>query len=100
MRTFSVIFSIVLFCASSVQPAEQIAARDAKIDNVQLHYLTAGKAPAAVILLHGFAQTSRMWRPLMPTLAGEFTALAPGFPGLGRSSLPPDHKVYIVTSAH
>src|SRR5438309_7149041 len=99
MRTFSVIFSIVLFCASSVQPAEQIAARDAKIDNVQLHYLTAGKAPSAVILLHGFAETSRMWRPIMPTLAGKFTVIAPDLPGIGDSSIPADNKVDMVTAA-
>ena len=45
---------------------EDINARDAKIDNVQLHYLTAGHGPTTVILLHGFAETSRMWRPIMP----------------------------------
>ena len=99
MRTFSVIFSIVLFCASSVQPAEQIAARDAKIDNVQLHYLTAGKAPSAVILLHGFAETSRMWRPIMPTLAGKFTVIAPDLPGIGNSSIPADNKIDMITAA-
>ncbi len=99
MRTFSVILSIVLFCASSVQAAEQITARDAKIDNVQLHYLTAGKAPSAVILLHGFAETSRMWRPIMPTLAGKFTVIAPDLPGIGDSSIPADNKVDMVTAA-
>src|SRR5207302_1885704 len=82
MRTFSVIFSIVLLCASAVQPAEQIAARDAKIDNVQLHYLTAGKAPTAVIPSPGLAQTSRMWRPIMPTLPGKVTVNAPALPGV------------------
>ena len=41
---------------------EWIAARDAKIDNVRLYYLTAGKGPA-LLLLHGYAETSRMWRP-------------------------------------
>ena len=46
----------------SIRAAEPIAARDTKIDNVGLHYLTAGKGPA-VLLLHGYAETSRMWRP-------------------------------------
>jgi len=99
MRTFSVILSIVLFCASSVQAAEQITARDAKIDNVQLHYLTAGKAPAAVILLHGFAETSRMWRPIMLTLAEKFTVIAPDLPGIGDSSIPTDNKIDMITAA-
>ena len=99
MRTFSVILSIVLFCASFVEATEQITARDAKIDNVQLHYLTAGKAPSAVILLHGFAETSRMWRPIMPTLAGKFTVIAPDLPGIGDSSIPADSKIDMITAA-
>jgi YVTN family beta-propeller protein len=34
----------------------------------QLHYLTAGRGPA-LILLHGYTQTSRMWSPIIPLLA-------------------------------
>jgi pimeloyl-ACP methyl ester carboxylesterase len=73
--------------------------RGAKIDNVQLHYLTAGKAPSAVILLHGFAETSRMWRPIMPTLAEKFTVIAPDLPGIGDSSIPADNKIDMITAA-
>src|SRR5438034_7895758 len=97
MRTFSVI--IVLFCAGYVRAAEQITARDAKIDNVQLHYLTAGKGSPTVILLHGFAETSRMWRPIMPTLAEKFTVIAPDLPGIGDSSIPADNKIDMITAA-
>ena len=67
---------------------EDINARDAKIDNMQLHYLTAGNASATVILLHGFAETSRMWRPIIPLLAQKFTVIAPDLPGIGDSSIP------------
>jgi pimeloyl-ACP methyl ester carboxylesterase len=88
MRTFSLIFSTALFCASSVYATEQISGRDAKIDNVNLHYLTAGHGPATVILLHGFAETSRMWRPLIPKLSEKFTVIAPDLPGIGDSSIP------------
>ena len=52
-----------------------------------MHYLMAGKGPA-VILLHGFAETSRMWRPLIPLLADKFTVIAPDLPGIGDSSIP------------
>jgi pimeloyl-ACP methyl ester carboxylesterase len=72
---------------SSSHAAEPIAARDAKIDNAQLHYQTAGTGPA-VILLHGFAETSRMWRPIIPLLAEKFTVIAPDLPGIGDSSIP------------
>jgi pimeloyl-ACP methyl ester carboxylesterase len=81
----------------SLHAAEPIAARDAKIDNVRLHYLTAGKGPV-VLLLHGFAETSRMWRPLIPKLAEHFTVIAPDLPGIGDSSIPPD-KIDMISSA-
>src|SRR5438093_4677945 len=88
MRKLSLIFSAIIFCFSSVKAADAIQSRDAKIDIVQLHYLTAGKGPEIVILLHGFAETSRMWRPIMPTLAEKFTVIAPDLPGIGASSIP------------
>src|SRR5712664_3249409 len=50
----------VLVCLGSAYAEPQIDSRTAKIDNVELHYLTAGHGPA-VILLHGFAETARMW---------------------------------------
>jgi pimeloyl-ACP methyl ester carboxylesterase len=85
----SLVLSALLFCFSSINAEPQIISRDAKIDNVQLHYLTAGSGPA-VILLHGFAETSRMWRPLIPLLAEKFTVIAPDLPGIGDSSIPAD----------
>ena len=54
---------------------------------------------AAVILLHGFAETSRMWRPLIPLLAEKFTVIAPDLPGIGDSSIPTD-KIDMMTSAN
>jgi pimeloyl-ACP methyl ester carboxylesterase len=66
-----------------------IASRSAEVDGVKLHYLTAGHGPA-VILLHGYTQTSRMWRPIMPLLAEKFTVIAPDLPGIGDSGIPSD----------
>jgi len=97
MRRLSLLFSAVLVSFSSMQAAETIASRDARIDNVQLHYLTAGHGPATVILLHGFAETSRMWRPLIPLLAEKFTVIAPDLPGIGDSSIP--QKIDMLTVA-
>jgi len=88
MRTLSSLLSSLLFCVSSLQAAEAIVSRDAQIDNAQLHYLTAGHGSATVILLHGFAETSRMWRPIIPLLAEKFTVIAPDLPGIGDSSIP------------
>ena len=68
---------------------ETIASRTTDVDGVKLHYLTAGHG-APVILLHGYTQTSRMWRPLIPALAERFTVVAPDLPGIGDSSIPID----------
>jgi pimeloyl-ACP methyl ester carboxylesterase len=69
--------------------SETIASRTADIVGVKLHYLTAGHG-APVILLHGYTQTSLMWRPLIPALAERFTVVAPDLPGIGDSSIPID----------
>src|SRR6478735_3450418 len=94
----------IVLCAAAMMllpvcaHSEPISAKDATIDNVQLHYLTAGRGPA-VILLHGYAETSRMWRPLIPLLADKFTVIAPDLPGIGDSSIPAD-KIDMITSAN
>lgn len=62
-------------------------ARSANIDGAKIHYTIGGSGPA-VILLHGFAETSRMWDPILPTLAAKFTVIAPDLPGIGDSSIP------------
>jgi pimeloyl-ACP methyl ester carboxylesterase len=66
-----------------------IAVRTADADGVKLQYLTAGHGPA-VLLLHGYAETSSMWRPLIPRLAANFTVIAPDLPGIGGSDIPSD----------
>ena len=72
------------------EPSDKnIVSRTADIDGVKLHYLTAGHGPT-VILLHGYAETSRMWRPIIPVLAEKFTVIAPDLPGIGDSEIPAD----------
>ena len=79
---------VVLATTSNAAPNDKaIASRTAEIDGVKLQYMTAGHGPA-VILLHGYAETSRMWRPLIPLLAEKFTVIAPDLPGIGDSSIP------------
>ena len=47
---------------------KRIEDRFATVNGVRLHYLIAGKGDP-VILLHGYAENSHMWRPLMVELA-------------------------------
>src|ERR1700685_2854596 len=68
---------------------ETIASRTAEIDGVKLHYMTAGHG-TPLILLHGYAETSRMWNAIIPALAERFTVIAPDLPGIGDSDIPPD----------
>lgn len=46
------------------------------------HYITAGEGQP-LILLHGFPQTSSMWKPIIDRLAGRFRLIAPDLRGLG-----------------
>src|ERR1700688_281815 len=80
----------LLFAAGalSARPADAaIASQSVEVNGVKLHYLKSGHGPA-VILLHGYTQTSRMWRPIMPLLAEKFTVIAPDLPGIGDSEIP------------
>jgi pimeloyl-ACP methyl ester carboxylesterase len=61
--------------------------KDANVDGLKLHYTMGGHGPA-VVLLHGFAETSRMWTPILPVLSEKFTVIAPDLPGIGDSSIP------------
>jgi pimeloyl-ACP methyl ester carboxylesterase len=67
--------------------AAAISSRFAEVKGVKLHYLTAGKGPS-LILMHGYAETSLMWKPIMPALAERFTVIAPDLPGIGDSAIP------------
>jgi pimeloyl-ACP methyl ester carboxylesterase len=67
--------------------SNRVTSKTATVDGVNLHYLIAGKGPA-VIFLHGYAETSRMWVPIIPMLAERFTVIAPDLPGIGDSDIP------------
>lgn len=83
---------LLLFTASSSKvygaaADETIVSRTAEINGVKLHYITAGHG-APLILLHGYAETSLMWKPIIPVLAERFTVIAPDLPGIGDSDIP------------
>jgi len=92
-KAFTGLAVLILFAAATstraAAQAEAIASRTSQVNGVELHYLTAGHGPA-VILLHGYTQTSRMWRPIIPLLAAKFTVIAPDLPGIGDSAIPAD----------
>jgi len=62
-------------------------ARDAEVNGTRIHYRVGGTGPA-VVLLHGYAETSHMWNALMPLLAKTHTVIVPDLRGAGGSSKP------------
>lgn len=51
-------------------------------------YAEAGAGDTAIVLLHGWPQTSWAWRKLTPLLAVSHRVIAPDLPGFGDSSKP------------
>src|SRR5713226_2974127 len=99
-RALSGFASLALFAPLSLPPLfpakaqadnsdQAIASRTSEIAGVKPHSLTAGHGPP-LSLLHGYAETSLMWRPIIPLLAERFTIIAPDLPGIGDSAIPID----------
>jgi pimeloyl-ACP methyl ester carboxylesterase len=94
LRSAAVLCVILLFASSSKEfkasaADNAVVSRDTEVDGVKLHYMTAGHG-TPLILLHGYAETSRMWKPIIPLLAERFTVIAPDLPGIGDSAIPAD----------
>ncbi len=53
--------------------------------NKNIHYILSGKGKA-VVLLHGFLESSTMWSRLVPFLAQKNKVVCIDFPGFGKSS--------------
>lgn len=66
----------------------EVQERYVDLPGVRMHYLMAGRGEP-IILLHGYAETSHMWLPLIPLLAKNHLVIAPDLRGFGGSSAPP-----------
>jgi len=87
----SFVIAMMLACSPFTATAGEVLAgftEDfANVNGTRLHYVLGGKGNA-VVLLHGYAQTSHMWNPLMPLLATNHTVIVPDLRGAGDSSKP------------
>src|SRR3954467_11083176 len=79
----------VALISSSAAFAQTPQSKFAEVNGVKLHYLVAGKGDP-VLLLHGYAETSHMWLPLIAKLADKHTVIAPDLRGFGQSAAPED----------
>jgi pimeloyl-ACP methyl ester carboxylesterase len=71
---------------TAAQPAG-FTERFANVNGVRLRYLMGGQG-SAVVLLHGYAETGHMWRPIMPSLVKHHTVIVPDLRGAGASGKP------------
>ena len=83
----SVAAAAAVITSATAQEPIAINSRFAEVNGIRMHYLVAGKG-APVYLLHGYAQTSHMWRPLIAELAKTHTVIAPDLRGFGESAKP------------
>ena len=67
------------------------------VGDVTIHARTAGSGPP-VLLLHGYPETSFMWRHVAPALADSFSIVATDLRGYGASSTPADDATHITYS--
>ncbi|MFL6354058.1 MAG: alpha/beta fold hydrolase [Bryobacteraceae bacterium] len=51
-------------------------------------FVRSGGSGPVVMLLHGYAETSDSWAPLVPELVKSYTVVVPDLRGIGRSSRP------------
>lgn len=74
----------------SQQPPQQpvVESKFANVNGARLHYLLQAGQGDPVVLLHGFGQSSQMWRPLMRELAQDHAVVAVDLRGAGQSDAP------------
>ena len=72
----------LLAAQAAVAQDARIESRFAEVNGIRMHYLVAGKGDP-VILMHGYAQNSHMWRPTMRELAKTHLVVAPDLRGFG-----------------
>ena len=78
-----------VFCPARAASGDAVQSHVASVNGITLHYLQVGRGDKdPVVLLHGYAETSRMWRPLMSELESRHVVIAPDLRGAGGSSKP------------
>jgi pimeloyl-ACP methyl ester carboxylesterase len=85
--------ALMAVCITLLDPGQASAqtpqSKFAEVNGVRLYYHVAGTGDV-IVLLHGYAQTSHMWLPLIAKLSDKHTVIAPDLRGFGESSAPPD----------
>lgn len=70
----------------AADPTLAIEENRAQVNGQTIHFLKAGTGPA-LVLVHGYPESSETWRRIIPELAQSFTVIAPDTRGVGQSSV-------------
>jgi pimeloyl-ACP methyl ester carboxylesterase len=77
------------YAAPPADAPETTRYRTVNLHGLSIFYREAGRPDApAILLLHGFPSSSRMYEPLFPRLSAQFRLIAPDYPGFGHSDAP------------
>lgn len=68
-----------------------------RVPEVTLNVALGGSGPP-LLLLHGYPQTHAMWHKIAPSLAADFTVIAPDLRGYGDSDKPPGDPEHVTYS--
>lgn len=96
MKTIAAVAALALTIgAARAQPSTSatIAYHTVEVDGLNIFYREAGPKDApAILLLHGYPSSSRMFATLIPLLADRYHLVAPDYPGFGQSDAPSASK--------
>ncbi|HEY1148704.1 MAG TPA: alpha/beta hydrolase [Pseudoduganella sp.] len=88
-RTLVAAALVTVFGAASAADAPGFVDKTAQVNGTKIHYQIGGKG-SPVVLIHGYAQTGHMWKPILSDLAKTHTVIVPDLRGAGGSDRPDD----------
>ena len=83
-----IVIVLLSFVVPVLAQSSNYESHAANLGAVKIHYLKAGTGKKALVLIHGFGDTSHMWIPLFDEFGKDYTIIAPDMRGLGESSRP------------
>lgn len=83
----SLLCGLLLSAQSSAADAPGFTDKTVPVNGTTIHYQVGGSG-SPVVLLHGYAQTGHMWKPLLAALAKTHTVIVPDLRGAGASGKP------------
>jgi pimeloyl-ACP methyl ester carboxylesterase len=83
----NLLLALLLCAGAAIAAPKGFMERDSRVNGVRIHYTIGGNG-SLVVLLHGYAQTSHMWGPVLGELAKKHRVIAPDLRGAGGSEKP------------